>query len=113
MAGWTFVHSSSSPPVSKAPRSRPYLSTTTKMVLWMNKSSESVRSSGFFSTAVSLRLSIPKAAICFGPAAVPTIAQPQNGRYFLGRRRVEFGVGKSVTSLARLGGKRLGATASV
>src|SRR6266511_426777 len=47
--------SNSSSRVSKAPRSRPCLSTTTKIVLWTNKSAGPSRSSGFFSTVVSFR----------------------------------------------------------
>src|SRR5208282_5645820 len=63
MRGRTLVHSMPSPPVSKLLRNRACLSTTTKIVVWMNKSAGFFWSSGFTGTALSLRLPLAKAAI--------------------------------------------------
>ena len=47
MRGWTLVHSTPSPPVSNTPRNRACLSTTTKIVLWTNRSSGILTFPGF------------------------------------------------------------------
>src|SRR4029450_13802880 len=57
-----------SPEVSKIPRNWACLSTMTKIVLWMKRSTGDSRSAGCFSMAVSLREPVSKLrSCCFAP----------------------------------------------